>query len=466
MVWKSFVRCGIAFCACLFYASLSLAAVVISPAPGTAVVDGDPPHIAVEGLAPGTKITVHVFRQASVYSSLRAPEVAIAHAEAVFSADTRGRVDVDEAMSIDGTYTGVDGLGLLWSGVRMSAGGEPGRAITQGVDLANTADLLVRVETASNPEHWNEVHLRFTDGADAVTVQDVTAPGLAGAFARPKTLAGTERFPAILLLHGSEGGSPEGARATAIRFARLGYAAFAVNYFAWPYAGVKGIPQALVNVPVETLAAARDWLSRQHDVSAETVAVWGASKGAEFALVGAVRYPWIDRVVACVPSSVVWSGFGRPPGDGEIYSSWSIGGKGLPYIPYDDFSDVAKLKWSSAFVHQRNYDAASEDQRAAARIPLERSRASVLLLAAEKDVVWPSASMTRQLEASLRAAGAKDRERSIVFPNASHYICGTGSEPRRLSAVHRPEGDDPAPEADAHAAANGWAATKAFLMQK
>ena len=71
--------------------------------------------------------------------------------------------------------------------------------------------------------------------------------------------------------------------------------------------------------------------------------------------------------------------------------------------------------------------------------------------------------MTRQMETSLRAAGRKDRERSLVFTNASHYICGTGSEPRRVNLVHRPEGDDPSPEADAHATENAWEATRSFL---
>lgn len=106
---------------------------------------------------------------------------------------------------------------------------------------------------------------------------------------------------------------------------------------------------------------------------------------------------------------------------------------------------------------------ASEEDLASARIPGERIHAKMLLLAADKDVVWPSALMTHQMEATLRNSGQKDRERSIIFPNASYYICGTGSEMRRVNPVHRPEGDDPSPEADAHAAENGWDATKVLL---
>lgn len=114
-------------------------------------------------------------------------------------------------------------------------------------------------------------------------------------FARPK--AKTIRpLPSIILLHGSEGGSPASARATDIRFAQLGYAAFALNYFAWPGSGVDGVPQALVDIPVEVLETTRTWLMKKPGVDAETLAIWGASKGAEFALVGASHYAWINRV--------------------------------------------------------------------------------------------------------------------------------------------------------------------------
>ena len=79
----------------------------------------------------------------------------------------------------------------------------------------------------------------MTDGSADLSVVDVSTPGLAGVFARPK--AAGQALPSILLLHGSESGTQASARASATRFARLGYAAFAVIYFAWPGTGVTGI---------------------------------------------------------------------------------------------------------------------------------------------------------------------------------------------------------------------------------
>ncbi len=447
-------------------ASTAFAQVSILPAPGSGVLDGEPLHLRVSGLRPGEQATVHSFRKTMAYDAPTYKAVPVlAHAEAVFAADGEGKIAVEFAAPIRGTYSGVDPLGLLWSGTRLALDGSPTLPVTQAVYLQSPTEILFRIEAPSlGAGKWVETDLHLTDGADQCDIQTVSMPGLNGVFARPKARS-SDRLPAILLLHGSEGGNSASAQELAVRFAQLGYAALALNYFAWPGSGITGVPEALVDIPVEGLAVARSWLLKQPGVEAQTLAVWGVSKGAEFALVGAAHYGWIDRVVACVPSSVVWSGFGRPPAADEVYSSWSINGKGVPYVAYDHFDDALSRKVSSAFVHQRSLDAASLEERAAARIPIERSGARFLLLAATKDVVWPSAAMTKDLESSLRAAHKESAATTMIFPNASHYICGTGSEARRINPVHKPEGDDPTPEADAHAAAASWNETKAFLQR-
>jgi hypothetical protein len=73
---------------------------------------------------------------------------------------------------------------------------------------------------------------------------------------------------------------------------------------------------------------------------------------------------------AHLPSSVVWSGFGRDPMPGEVYSSWSVQGHSLPFIPYDNYSDVLQGRLSAAAVHRRSLEKASPTDRAAARIPV------------------------------------------------------------------------------------------------
>ena len=430
---------------------------------GPQVLQGNSPHIVVSGLAPGAHVTIHAFRRAELFGTqVGQGTQVLAHAHGAFQADDKGVVDTEVVAPSEGTYSGTDALGFLWSGVQLDLTGDPRESVTQMLTFGNASTVVVRVVTQDGK--WQETHFELTDGADRVDLQDVVLPNLNGVFARPKTHTGQLR--AIVLLHGSEGGSRAQARAAAVRFAQLGYASLAVNYFAWgPWSGTTGLPNALVDIPVEQIATARDWIAKQPGVNAEHIALWGVSKGAEFALVAAAHYPWIDRVVACVPSSVVWSGFGRGPKPGEVFSSWSIDGKGLPYIPYDNYDDALQRRYSAAFVHLRSFEEASLRQRSAARIPIENSKADLLLLAAEKDVVWPSARMARQLQATLDDARYPHDYSVIVFPNASHFICGTGEGPTRINPVHKPEGDDPGPEADARANASSWQKTQDFLKR-
>lgn len=410
---------------------------------GATVLSGDSPRLVVT-TEPGREILVESYRMTSTYKPGTYEAVRwLAHAYATYIADSQGRVDLDTAVPVSGTYAGADPLGLLWSGEKMD---------WTDVGIQNPGQVLVKAGKAS-------LQLLLTSGRDRVELTTVNEKGLNGAFAKPKNAIGT--LPSILLLHGSEGGSTEEARASAVRFAQLGYAALAVNYFSWAELG--DTPRALMNIPVETLDTARAWLAKQAGVNTEHMAIWGASKGAEFALVAAVYLPWVERVVACVPSSVVWSGFGRASAADEVPSSWQFKGKSLPYIAYDNYDLVLQSKLSAGAEHKLSLEKATPEQRAAARIPMERSNAKFLLLGATKDHVWPSGDMIPEIEKAMRAAGKSDHLRAFIFPEASHFICGTGAEVQRVSPVVNPEGNNPSPDATARAGARAWAETKRFL---
>ena len=162
----------------------------------------------------------------------------------------------------------------------------------------------------------------------------------------------------------------------------------------------------------------------------------------------------------------MWSGFGRDPLPGDVFSSWSVKGRSFPFVPCDDYGDVLEGRLSAGAVHRRSLEKTSAKDRAAARIPIENSDARILLLGTTRDHVWPSAEMTREQEASLRAAHKSDQLTALIFNGASHFICGTGQETRHITPVTNPEGNNPSPEATAHAAAQAWAATKRFLTHQ
>lgn len=93
------------------------------------------------------------------------------------------------------------------------------------------------------------------------------------------------------------------------------------------YFGVEPLPFALCEIPVETVAAAGEWLRRRPQVRSGPVGLVGGSKGAELALLAATAYPRLFGPVAAIaPSCVGWFGVRRcrePDRRCCVYQSWA-----------------------------------------------------------------------------------------------------------------------------------------------
>lgn len=162
----------------------AFAQVSIVPVGGASVLDGESPHLIVTGLKPGEMATVHAFRQTEAYDPSDYTAMAVvADAEAVFVADGTGKIAVDSTAPIRGTYSGIDPLGLLWSGTRVAHDTSPKPAITQALHLQNSADIYFRVEAPSlGVGKWAETVIKLSDGADMLDLETVSLPGLNGVF--------------------------------------------------------------------------------------------------------------------------------------------------------------------------------------------------------------------------------------------------------------------------------------------
>lgn len=428
---------------------LTLLAAATRPAPAlhapATLVPGDRPAISVDGLAPGETVTIDAYR---LGPEPRDPAYKVTgprplfRATARFRADAHGRVVLDRAVPLAGTYAGADGRGLLWSGEPVAAVGH-----------ALPAPDEVRLELRRGNQVVAQRQVRIAPATD-VAMERIDTPGLVGVFAAPR---GAWHRPVVVALHGSEGGDWASAEATARRFAHHGYATFALIYFAWPAAGIPHAPASFTNLPVERLAVARAWLATRPEADVRRLSLWGASKGSEFALLAAAHYPWVRAVVACVPSSLVWGGFGGAAGA----PGFTIDGRAPGMVPYGDYGPVARHEITSAERHIRDRAAAGPAAVAAATIPIERSSAHLLLLSSGQDGIWPSAAMSAEIVSRRRAA-----HRPVAwlnFPAAGHFICGTGDGPTRDATGK--DGDQAGGTATAAGEATGraWDATVAFL---
>lgn len=237
---------------------------------------------------------------------------------------------------------------------------------------------------------------------------------LVGTFGMPE---GDGPYPGVLALGGSDGGIPE-------YFLRLlvpeGFACLALAYFATP-----DTQRALVEVPLERVERGLRWTLAQPAVAAPDgrLAVVGASKGGELALVVAATFPdLVGAVVAYTPSAVVWAGIDFSLSSGATQSSWSVGGRPLPFVPYP--AGVGPSMSDRGMTLRPIYDRGLDNSAAVseAAIPIERATGPTLLISGDDDAVWPATRMCTMLTERMRAAGRSASVRHLSFPQAGHAL--------------------------------------------
>lgn len=246
----------------------------------------------------------------------------------------------------------------------------------------------------------------------------------------------------VIVLGGSSGSiNVERARL----FAERGATAMALQWF-----GAAGQIPGICEVPLESFAPATDRLVKS---GCSRIAYVGTSKGAEAALLLAVHDPRIAIVIALSPSSVVWanSGVGLDGLGYPLRSSWTFRGKPLPFVAYD----VTRMPSPQCgLMHYLAYHEASLTRFAeaipAASIPIERSTATVVLVAGADDALWPSERFAKSLAARLAAAGR--RHFLVTHPRAGHRVVLPGETAPR-SRINAHGGTD---EADCELGREAW----------
>jgi len=279
--------------------------------------------------------------------------------------------------------------------------------------------------------------------------------GIVGHFSTPN---GDGPFPGVLALGGSDGGTPE-------YFLNLlvpeGYAVLALQYW-----GTQETQLSMVDIPLERVEAGLRWLIRRPDVNPVNgrVAVVGASRGGELALLSAATIPdLVGPVVAYTPSSVVWQGidFTLPPG--TMRSSWSHRGVPIPYVPYP--SDVAPQQTARGFsmlpVCERGLENHAAVEQAA--IHVERATGPLLLVSGGDDHVWSAGRMCEMVVDRMRRHGRAD-VRHLHYPNAGHMLFPY-VRPSDVTVPPFPVDVGGTADADAAAHAEAWATVVDHLRQ-
>jgi dienelactone hydrolase len=385
--------------------------------PVAAIGTGGANAIVLEGLQPNTELVLRAERV--VHSEFLGGQRKRFRSEAVFVADAQGKVDLSRLAPRRGSYAGADLHGLFWS-----------MRPTDDALQAQDKTGVVRLQALQGEQVVAEVQLPVRGPGDSVQLEKLADfPG--AVLAKPKGATG--KLPVIVVLGGAEGGS--GAAQHAPRLAALGFAVLGLPYYspAMMPGGrreLPGLPADFANIELRQLDAVRAWLRKRDDVDAARIGLFGASKGAEFALLAASHLDWVKAVVAVAPTDVVWEGFGWNTEPGSA-GSFALDGKGLAFVPYKGFiEEMMHFESNQPVKLRRAHDqgrAAHPAKVASARIPVERFRGALLLLAGEDDQLWNAAAMAHNI-AERRADAGRSTEVHI-YNEAGHYLIGDGWGP-------------------------------------
>jgi acetyl esterase/lipase len=204
----------------------------------------------------------------------------------------------------------------------------------------------------------------------------------------------------------------------------MGYTTLALSFF-----GVEGLPEQLVEVPLETVERAVAWLADHDRVDADAIGIGGVSKGAELALLAASHIPQVRAVVAKSPSAVAFEGLSDDLGK-HHRSSWSHRGEPVPFVPITSTAGIgASYGWSrlrhKPWSTTPMYAHALEDAEAcdAPRSPSRTSTAR-LLTSGGHDGAWSSGAMNEMI-LERRCSHGHTGDVHLHYPDAA-----TRSSPR------------------------------------
>ncbi|MFO6431617.1 acyl-CoA thioesterase/BAAT N-terminal domain-containing protein [Erythrobacter sp. W302b] len=391
------------------------------------LTDAEPVTVGMLGFTPGERVEIEAVRRDAdgTYRSA-----------ATFVVGPDGAIDLARDPAIAGSYQGVDPAGLFWSM----------RPIRPGT--AEPAGIAVRALFKGKKVAGDEAAL--AELPNGVVMRPV-AEFVGARLYRP---AGTDRLGVIIVLGGSEGGAGFGRRMGPV-FAARGFAVLALPYYApsWGSQDLPGLPGAFTDIPVDRLEDVRRWIADQPDLDPARIGLHGISKGGEFALIAAARMPWLRAVSGIVPSDVVWEGWGSEAPSGTA-SSFSWDGQPLPFVPYRGMEEaiaaLARGERRALTVPHLEGRRAHPDRAAAARIPVEQFKGSLLIAGGDRDATWPSGEMVRALAERRAEAGLPTV--ALSFAEAGHSLGGTGWTPMDYEGRPVPARIDAAAQRIVHAA--------------
>lgn len=366
---------------------------------------------------------------------------------AEYIAIVEGEVDLATAKPVSGTYDTVDVMGLFWSMVPKVDNELKRRTPLKPLETRLTLLIDGEVEAVTSV-----IRHVISSNIDKVSIRE---GGLVGTFFCNSS---TGPLPTIIVLGGSEGGLREG---NAALLASYGFNTLALAYF-----GIEDLPNELVEIPLDYIEKAIDWLKGNTKVDFTRLGILGTSKGGELALLSASMFSSIKAVVGYVPSGVIFPGISKS----VVESSWKYKNESLPFaygtVPSEVELDLYHAREQGKPISWRKvYQSWAEGEKMA-EIPVENIQGSVLLISGGDDQLWPADLLCERVINRLKDHKHPYTYEHINFPRAGHSF-GIPVFPTSQSLVTPGKlllGGTP--KDNAHAQFEAWEKVKVFFKKE
>lgn len=350
--------------------------------------------------------------------------------QATYAADEKGIIDMAKERPLSGSYEQVDVMGLFWS---MKP--DTGKEAPSNFRKENLEPVRIRLTLESGGTTIDSLELQRIYLDPGVTVETLDQEGLVGRFFLPPP---TQARPCVIVLGGSDGSLQEDIAAI---LASRGYASLALAFFK-----ARGLPDELVEVPLETIERAIAWLQDRDEVDGDRLAVMGRSKGAELAVLAGATLSQLKAVISVCGSGLVWQGISADPRSREVKSSWTWRGKPFPFLPMKmGFTTIVKMIWSDKSGKPASplsmYEGGLKDREAVdnAAIPVEKINGPVIFISGGQDKVWPSGRMAEMALHRLAFHNHPFKYKHLHYKGAGHGI-GLPFRPTTIHQSVRPDG--------------------------
>ncbi|XP_042266761.1 peroxisomal succinyl-coenzyme A thioesterase-like [Thunnus maccoyii] len=347
--------------------------------------------VLVQNAPPGSQLTVHALHQCEDGYTWEA----FAH----YIANATGTVNVSEDLSLGGTYSGVEPMGLLWS-LRPVPGSKPGLRMRK-MNVQTPMEIRISVYQGHSTEGFitqvplTSVFVERWYMAPGIVRVPITEGGLTATLFLP---SGPGPFPGLLDLWGG-GGKLVEYRAALL--ASHGFASLALDYLTPKITLETG--KMVDNQYFETAYR----VLRQHpQVLSSRIAMLGLSFGTCIALKMAA-YSQVVKL-RCV---VGISGSHVQPVDGSVKEILEYFQRNAEKTRFNEENQVI---WRDLLL--------PIPTDPALKVDVGRLQCPVMLVVAEDDQNWPASESAQDIKEMMEQAGNSHLLTILSYPNAGHLI--------------------------------------------